>query len=148
MKISVLIAGLLVAPVPAFAAEEVLSPKNPIKGILSPEEFKEFATGSTLYFTKNGQPFGAEHYFEDGRVIWSFMSGKCDRGAWFENEGQICFAYESQSSAQCWHFFKDGEKHRGRVVGADPEEDLTVAGRNSRELTCDGPGVNASYQIN
>ncbi len=137
-KISVLIAGLLAVPVPVIAAED----------ILSPSEFKELTAGTTMYFSKNGQPYGAEQYFEDGRVIWTFFNGQCERGAWFEDEGRVCFVYETQSDAQCWHFFKDGDSHRGRVVGADPAEDLKVEGQNTRDLTCPGPGVGVSYQVN
>ena len=139
IKRSVLCAGLLCASVATAAAEP--------EDILSPEEFRAFTAGTTLYFAKRGQPYGAEHYFEDGRVIWSFVDGPCERGAWFEHDGQVCFAYETQSSAQCWHFFTDGDAHHGRVVGGDPEEDLTVVGQDSRLLDCPAPGVGVSYTV-
>lgn len=130
----------LVSLIACFAAGPLAA-----EDIMAPSEFEAFSAGTTLYFTKRGQPYGAEQYFEDRRVIWTFFNGQCERGAWFAEGDQICFVYETQNSAQCWHFLEtDGEK-RARVVGADPEEELTVEGQNTRDLTCPGPGVGVSY---
>lgn len=113
--------------------------------IMSPETFEAFTSGTTLYFSKNGEPYGAEQYFKDRRVIWTFTNGQCERGAWFPEGEQICFVYETQNESQCWHFLETESGKRARVVGADPQEDLTVEGQNTRALNCPGPGVGVSY---
>ena len=113
--------------------------------IMAPPDFEAFTSGTTLYFSKKGEPYGAEQYFPDRRVIWTFLNGQCERGAWFEQDNQICFVYETQNEAQCWHFLDSEDKKRARVVGADPAEDLTVEGQDRRELSCPGPGVGVSY---
>ncbi len=113
--------------------------------IMAPDAFEAFTSGKTLYFSKKGEPYGAEQYFEDRRVIWTFFNGQCERGAWFAEDDQICFVYETQDRAQCWHFLETDSGKRARVIGADPEDDLTVEGQNTRDLTCPGPGVGVSY---
>ena len=113
--------------------------------IISAEEFDSFASGSTLYFNRAGQPYGAEEYKDDRRVIWTFLDGTCERGAWYDQGDQICFVYETQSEAQCWHFIeRDGVK-RARVIGDIPSNDLFVVGQDNRRLECPGPGVGVSY---
>lgn len=113
--------------------------------IMAPDAFEAFTSGKTLYFSKKGEPYGAEQYFNDRRVIWTFLDGRCERGAWFAEGEQICFVYETQDSAQCWYFLETEDGKRARVVGADPEDDLTVEGEDTRDLNCPGPGVGVSY---
>jgi len=113
--------------------------------IMSPEAFEAYVSGSTLYFSRRGEPYGAEHYFADRRVIWTFFDGRCERGAWFSEGDTICFAYETQSSPQCWNFLERSGQRRARVIGADPANDLVVAGQDQVMLECPGPGVGVSY---
>jgi len=113
--------------------------------ILSPQELEAYVSGSTLYFSRRGEPYGAEHYFADRRVIWTFFDGRCERGAWYSEGDTICFAYETQSSPQCWNFLEKSGQRRARVIGADPANDLVVAGQDQVMLNCPGPGVGVSY---
>ena len=113
--------------------------------LLTEQQFDAFTSGTTVYFNRHNQPYGAEQYLKDRKVIWTFLNGDCERGAWFAHEDQICFAYETQDEPQCWHFLEVGGEKRGRVVGADPANDLTVVGQDTRDLVCRGPGVGVSY---
>jgi hypothetical protein len=113
--------------------------------IMSPEVFERYVAGTTLYFSRRGAPYGAEQYFDDRRVIWSFFDGTCERGAWYSEGDMICFAYETQSSPQCWNFLEKSGEKRARVIGADPANDLVVAGQDQVALSCPGPGVGVSY---
>lgn len=113
--------------------------------ILTATEFEAFASGTTLYFNRQGQPYGAEEYKPDREVIWTFLDGTCERGAWYNEGDTICFVYETQTSAQCWNFLEaDGQK-RARVIGDTPANDLFVVGQDNRQLSCPGPGVGVSY---
>ena len=114
--------------------------------IMSAEVFEDYVSGTTLYFSRRGAPYGAEQYFSDRRVIWSFFDGTCERGAWYNEGDTICFAYETQSSPQCWHFLEKSGERRARVIGADPANDLVVAGQDQVALNCPGPGVGVSYK--
>lgn len=113
--------------------------------IMTPEAFEQFVSGSTLYFNRRGDPYGAEQYLPDRRVIWTFLDGRCERGAWFSEGDTICFAYETQSSPQCWNFLDRSGERRARVIGADPANDLVVVGQDQSALDCPGPGVGVSY---
>ncbi len=110
---------------------------------LSAEEFQKFVTGKTLYFEQRGQPFGAEQYFPDKRVIWAFESGECQFGIWFENKaGDICFIYEDQTGSQCWNFLrrKDG-RYVARTLDGPVADDLVVSGEDREPLQCAPPDL-------
>lgn len=111
--------------------------------VLTPDEFAAMAIGRTMHFDRFGEAFGAEQYFEDGRVIWAFDGGGCQRGIWFANrEGDICFVYSDDPAPQCWSFM---EREDGRFVarldGADPEEDLVSRRVSDEALDCPAPDV-------
>jgi len=118
---------------------------RPNEVLMTPEAFEEFVSGSTVYFNRQGQPYGAEQYMPDRRVIWTFLDGRCERGAWFSEGSTICFAYETQTEAQCWNFIESGGSKRARAIGADPANDLVVVGQDEASLDCPGPGVGVSY---
>ena len=40
---------------------------------LSGDAFDAFTKGHTLYYSQNGKIYGAESYFENARVRWSFF---------------------------------------------------------------------------
>lgn len=132
LVISTLALGLFALPA---AAERVVSA----------EEFEQMVTGKTLHFDRQSQPFGAEQYFDDKRVIWEFENGngECQRGIWFENtSGQICFVYDTDPAPQCWEFLEgDDGQFRARLDGSAPADDL-VTNRVSREpLDCPLPDL-------
>lgn len=124
----------LCLPAPAFAER-----------IMTAQEFSDFASGTTVYFERRGQPYGAEQYRSDKQVIWTFLDGQCQRGVWFTERDEICFLYEGVRQAQCWHFIEDGGTRRARLVGDPPEDDLVVVGQDNRLLSCPGPDVGVSY---
>ena len=107
---------------------------------LSPEAFERLSTGRTLFFTQNGELFGAEEYHENRQVIWRFVGGRCVRGTWWAEEGDaICFNYRGSELVQCWGFFEDEEGYFARAEGADPAGDLRVAESTTMALPCEGP---------
>jgi hypothetical protein len=123
----------------------VLSAPAQADTVLSPAEFEAFAQGSTVYFSRHGQPFGAEQYLRNQRVIWQFTDGTCEFGEWFTSGDQLCFQYEHQSDALCWNFLETKAGKAVRVVGDDPANDLLVSGQDQEHLKCEAPNVGASY---
>lgn len=139
-----LITGCLLIGLPVSAQQEKQTPQL-AESTMSAAAFEAFTKGSTLYFNRYGAPYGAEQYKDDRRVIWTFLDGRCERGAWYSEGDTICFAYETQSEAQCWNFLEIGGEKRARVVGDDPGNDLLVVGQDKADLDCPGPGVGVSY---
>lgn len=112
--------------------------------VITADEFAQMVTGKTFYFDRNGAPFGAEQYFEDKRVIWTFEDGgECQRGIWFENaRGQICFVYDSDPAPQCWDFLEgDDGRFRARFDGDGPDEDLVTRDITEQPLDCPLPDL-------
>lgn len=141
-----LIATTLLLCLPtATLAQQESAEDRPNEVLMTVEAFEAFVSGSTVYFNRRGQPYGAEQYMPDRRVIWTFLDGRCERGAWYNEGSTICFAYETQSEAQCWNFLESGGDKRARVVGADPANDLLVVGQDTTNLDCPGPGIGVSY---
>jgi len=125
-----------------FAAGPAAGPAA-AERIVTAEEFAQMVTGRTLRFDRFGEPFGAEQYFEDKRVIWAFEGGECQRGIWFENvSGQICFVYDSEPEPQCWDFLEtDGGAFHARPEGAEPETDLVTRRFTTDDLDCPLPDL-------
>lgn len=144
MKFVPALAVLLALALPAAAQQEKPAP-SASETILSAEAFEALTSGKTFYFNRRGEPYGAEQYFEDRRVIWTFLDGRCERGAWYSDNNQICFVYETQSEAQCWNVLERGGQTRVRVVGDNPSNDLIVTGQDTQDLHCPGPGIGVSY---
>ena len=129
-----LIAALLIAA-PALAEEPV-----------SPDEFRDFAEGWTLYFERDGEPFGSEAFERDGKVRWRYGDGSCVRGAWRAHDGQLCFLYDSEDEAagiNCWKMMRDDQGIFARLLdGENAGLELRVARRDRTPLLCGAPGVN------
>ena len=119
------------------------SPATAQEERLSGDEFSALVTGRTLSFSQQGQPYGAEEYRRDRSVLWSFANGECQHGFWSEGPDEtICFVYEDRPDRPiCWEFFRDGKDFKTRVLGADPERDLTVTNISKERLQCQGPDV-------
>lgn len=114
--------------------------------ILTPDDFEVFAQGTTVYFSRHGQPYGAEQYLNNRKVIWSFADGTCEFGEWYPDGDRLCFRYEYQTSALCWNFIETEAGKGVRVVGDDPANDLLIAGQDQEHLECAAPNVGASYR--
>ncbi|MBO6790246.1 MAG: hypothetical protein JJ894_06880 [Dinoroseobacter sp.] len=119
------------------------SPSLGSEDVLSAEEFDALATGKTLFFSRHGNPYGAEEYRRDRSVIWSFLNGECQYGRWMPGPDQsICFVYEFRPNEPiCWSFFRENGDIQARVLGAAPEDDLTLMGESRGPLECQGPDV-------
>ncbi|MCA0045200.1 hypothetical protein [Celeribacter litoreus] len=107
---------------------------------LSGEEFDDYATGKTLTFAENGEPYGAEQYLPGQRVRWAFDQDTCREGVWFEREDNICFLYEDGMTPQCWQFFVEEDKLRA-VFQGDSGTELYEAWASEGPLSCTGPYV-------
>jgi hypothetical protein len=108
---------------------------------LTPEEFEAYVTGKTLTYSSRGIPFGIEEYREGRRVVWSYLDGQCEDGAWYAAGDMICFVYEAFPEHQCWTFYlRDGglfARFRN-----DPDATELYETHQSREpMQCLGPKV-------
>ena len=131
-RVALLAAGLACASPPA-AAEVAMTP----------EEFEAYSTGKTIYFRRQGQPYGAEQYLPGRRTIWTFLGGQCIEGFWYAEGGNICFVYEDDPESQCWAFLVTEDGHAARPVSGLPLDDLEVIGETREPLACDGPAIGA-----
>ena len=132
-----LLSALLLIVVP------VLSPALG-QEIVSPEEFREYAEGHTIYFEQNGMPFGSEAFEEGGKVRWRFNDGSCVRGVWRARGAQLCFLYDMDSSGPlCWRMMRDEKGMFARLLeGLEAGLEIRVTGRDKVPLLCGEPGRN------
>ncbi|MFK7944499.1 MAG: hypothetical protein AB8B85_16510 [Paracoccaceae bacterium] len=120
---------------PALADEEV-----PI----SPSEFREYSEGWTLYFERDGRPFGSESFDSSGKTRWRYSDGSCVEGYWRPHGAQICFLYESDQEDEvlCWRMLRDEEGLLARLLnGTNQGLELRITGRDRRPLLCGEPGT-------
>ncbi len=129
---------------PLLAALAFCSPLQ-AETLLTADQFRAFTENTTVYFDRQGEPYGAEQYLSRSRVIWTFLDGQCQSGVWFAEGDGICFLYDGQTAAQCWHFFEAETGKSARVIGDDPAFDLKVTGQDRAPLRCPGPEVGVSY---
>lgn len=131
MRIAAFITALALA-----GAAQALEP-------ISPSEFRDYAEGYTLYFERDGKPFGAESFGEGGETQWRFQDGSCVRGAWRPHGAQLCFFYGPGTEVQCWRMLRDGDAMIAKLLG-DGEGagmELHITGRDKRPLLCGEPGT-------
>lgn len=111
--------------------------------ILSAEEFDSYTRGKTLFYGADGEPYGAERYLDDRRVVWSFLDGNCEKGTWYEDQGMICFVYQDRPDPQCWTFEKRQSGLVARFRNDPAETTLYEADDLGEEMVCYGPDVGA-----
>jgi hypothetical protein len=126
-----LTAALLLLAAPALAEEPV-----------SPSEFRDYAEGHTLYFERDGEPFGSEAFEPGGRTLWRYNDGSCLPGAWKPHGGQICFYYGEGDEVLCWRLVRDEQGLMVRLLGdsEDAGMELRITGRDQRKPICGEPG--------
>lgn len=107
---------------------------------MTAEEFETYVEGRTLTFGIEGQPYGVERYMAERRVIWSFIGEDCKQGIWYEEAGDICFAYDDEEVPQCWRFFEEENGLRA-VFTNDPGSTTLYEVRDDQPLICPGFGV-------
>lgn len=108
---------------------------------MSAEEFDAYTQGKTLYYHAGGAVYGAERYLNGRRVVWSFLDGECKDGIWYEQDGQICFAYEDNTGPQCWTFSRSAGGLVARFMGESGVSELYEAQDIGEEMLCLGPKV-------
>ena len=109
--------------------------------IMSAEEFDAYTRGKTLYYSQNGQAYGAEIYYDNRRVKWSFLDGECKDGTWFEEAGLICFVYDDNPVPQCWSFVPGSSGLIARFENDPETSELYEAQDIGEDLICLGPKV-------
>ena len=113
----------------------VLSGAAPRAQPVPADEFEAFSAGRTLYFTRDGQPFGAERFLPGRRTLWRFDGGPCLDGAWHAEGDRICFAYADDPGAQCWRFLRDGARLRAVLVEPSATRSAWISPGTNRRLT-------------
>ena len=109
---------------------------------LTAEEFDAYTRGKTLFYSQNGQAYGAEIYRENRRVEWSFLDGECKPGRWYEDAaGLICFVYEDNPDPQCWSFTRGAGGLVARFENRADSTELYEARDNGEQMLCLGPKV-------
>ena len=106
--------------------------------VIAPVDFEAMTTGVTLYFDRDGQPYGAETYLQGRQVIWRYADGTCAAGHWFADGQSICFVYEGNPAPQCWLFVERDNGFFARVAGlasGDPSE-IRLASESPEPLNC------------
>jgi hypothetical protein len=127
-----LVAACLAAPPVLAAAPEPVSP----------EEFRDYAEGYTLYFERDGEPWGAESFEPGGAVRWRYPSGVCVDGVWRAYGERACFYYGPGSEVLCWRLKREGDRLVGTLQdGPEAGMSLTITGRDRRPLICGGEGL-------
>lgn len=130
-----LLAILLIAA-PAVAEEPV-----------TPEEFRDFAEGWTVYFEREGRPFGSEEFEQGGKVRWRYSDGSCVSGAWRAHDGQLCFLYDTVEEGaviNCWEMMRDDDGIFARLIDGDNAGlELRISRRDRAPLLCGEPGWDA-----
>lgn len=121
----------------------VALPANAEEKVVSPGEFREFAEGWTLYFERDGQPFGSESFSADGKTNWRYRDGSCVSGAWRPHGAQVCFLYDQGEgdSVLCWRVLRDQEGLLARLLNGENQDlELRITGRDKQPLLCGEPG--------
>lgn len=109
--------------------------------LMTAEEFDAYTRGKTLYYGQNGQAYGAEVYYENRRVEWSFLDGECKTGEWYEAQGLICFVYDDNPNPQCWSFIEGVGGLIARFENNPNTTELYEAQDSDEEMLCLGPKV-------
>ncbi|MEO0679926.1 MAG: hypothetical protein AAF192_05875 [Pseudomonadota bacterium] len=109
--------------------------------VVGPEAFEALTEGRVMIYTHQGEPFGAEQYLPDRRVLWQRDSGGCLQGVWFGEGDDICFDYEDLPGvAVCWSVRRTAE---GEVValrhGSGEPFELTLGQERKQPLECREP---------
>jgi hypothetical protein len=135
--------GMKIARICSAVGLMILGAGAQAQPIMSAEEFDDYSRGKTFYYGSLGEPYGAEEYFDNRRVRWSFLDGKCAEGHWYEENGLICFVYEAEPDPgpQCWSFQKGPRGLIARFQN-DPEQTLLYEVEQSdKPMMCLGPEV-------
>ncbi len=104
-------------------------------------EFERLVTGKTFSYANGQSVYGAETYFDNRRVRWSFLDGDCSEGEWYVANEQICFIYENIPSPQCWEFYMRDGRLTAKFEGDPQATELYETEQRDEPLYCKGPDV-------
>lgn len=121
----------LLAALPVAASETALTAG----------QFEAMVTGKTLSYSSGGLEYGAEEYFPNRRVRWSFLDGECQDGEWYTSGEDICFIYDEMPVPQCWRFFERGGRIVARFQDDAPGRELYETQSSEEPLLCLGPKI-------
>ncbi len=108
---------------------------------MTADEFDAYTKGRTFSYGADGMPYGIEQYLDNRRVRWSFVEGTCQEGEWYEEDGLICFVYDTEPDPQCWSF-REGPNGLIAKFENDPTSvELYEVGQSDEPLVCPGPDV-------
>lgn len=114
-------------------------------GPLTGTEFQAHVGQNTFSYLYSNAVRGVADYGPDRTLIWVFEGGECIRGQWFEDGGDICFAYEDGTLSACWRFYLENNRLRGDAtrLGSGSLRDLQIfeVAHTDQSLTCPGPDV-------
>jgi len=108
---------------------------------MNAEEFDDYTRGKTFYYGSLGEPYGAEEYLSNRRVVWTFLNGECQNGTWYEEGGLICFVYVREPDPQCWSFTRSPGGLIARFENDPQQTELYEVRRTSDPLICPGPDL-------
>jgi hypothetical protein len=110
---------------------------------MSAEAFERLSEGRVLHFSHLGQPFGAEQFFAGRRSLWRYADGSCAEGRWQEQDGLICFSYDTEPGWQCWQVVEQAGRVSAELVegGAGTGLVLDLERLGEERLDCPGPDV-------
>lgn len=133
MRSALILASLLLAPLPALA--EDLGPP------MTAEQFDARTVGKTITYSSGGQAYGIEEYRPGQKVVWAFAEGDCREGDWFQQGSQICFDYHDETGLQCWTFHDSSQGLVALFEGRADGEPLVSLKESPEPLNCPGPDV-------
>lgn len=109
--------------------------------LMTAEEFDDYTRDKTFYYGNQGQPYGAEEYLNNRRVIWSYLDGTCEMGSWYQQDEQICFVYEHKPEPQCWSFRQTPNGLIAQFENDPTQIELYEVQKTYEPLVCPGPDV-------
>jgi len=104
--------------------------------LLTPEQFLERVEGRTIHYSADGEHYGTERFYGNGRATWQFPAARCEDGRYWSAGENICFNYGRTS---CWSVFEEGEN----TITATTQDGFTVeiARIDNTPLRCDGSPI-------
>ena len=108
---------------------------------VSPEDFRKMTQGWTVYFTLNGELYGAESYASGDRSCWCYFQGECQEGTWWADGPALCFDYGHEDGPSCWTLHKDEHSILARLIGDRRNAGLTLRflKQDRKPLPCSAP---------
>lgn len=108
---------------------------------MSAAEFERYFTGKTMYYQRQGTPYGGEQYLKNRRVRWSATDNKCETGEWYPSGDMICFVYDGDPEPKCWSFYKTDAGIQAFYQNDPAQTMLSIIRESIAPLLCLGPEV-------